>query len=389
MRLVLVPLMVAVIAAASLLGWQPAQALEQITRVRLFDSHPLLSEITVLGPLRIEPMGKVLPSANLRSRGSAVLVSVSGKDVFRAEKLQLRCASSALLALSAGLQASKRASNGLMQADVPARHYRGSLTVTAAGGRLVVVNEVATRSYITSVVGSESLPDFPLEALKAQTVLACTTASRACRGGALVGDSTEIQAYLGSDYERQEVKQAVAAVYGEQLTTQAKSHGIYYHSTCAGGTSSAAIFSGKKGRSDEGVICRYCKDSPFFKEHKFSVPTAEFKNKLGFVPQQILQKDDQDRPLQVSISRDGRSSVISGYQLWLKCGQAFGWGEVPGLRYRFQATPGNLVFVSSGAGHGIGLCQWGARAMALSGLGYKEILRHYFPTSRVTAAIRP
>lgn len=388
MRLALVLLMVAVIAAASVLGWQPVQALEQITRVRLFDSHALLSEITVQGPVKIEPMGKVLPSANLRTRGSAVLVSACGKEVFRAEKVQLRCASSALLALSAGL-ASKRASNGLMQADVPARHYRGSLTVTAAGGRLAVINEVDTRSYITSVVGSESLPDFPLEALKAQTVLACTTASRAARAGALLGDSTAIQAYLGSDYERPAVKRAVAAVYGERLTTEAKSHGIYYHSTCAGGTSSAAIFSGSTGKSDEGVICRYCQDSPFFKEHVFSVATAECKNKLGFVPEQILKVDDRGRPLQVSISRDGRRSVMSGYQLWLKLGQAFGWGAVPGLRYRFQASPGNLVFVSSGAGHGIGLCQWGARAMALSGLGYKEILRHYFPNSCVSGAIRP
>jgi stage II sporulation protein D len=381
-------LTVAVIVAAVVLGWQPVQALEQITRVRLFDSHSLLSEITVQGPVKIEPMGKVLQSAKLRARGSEVLVSASGKDVFRAEKVQLRCASSALLALSAGLHAYKPASSRFGQAEAPARHYRGSLTVTAAGGRLVVVNEVDTRSYITSVVGSESLPDFPLEALKAQTVLACTTASRAARAGALLGDSTEIQAYLGSDYERPVVKQAVAAVYGEQLTTQAKSRGIYYHSTCAGGTSSAAIFSGSKAKSDEGVICRYCKDSPFFKEHIFSVTTAECKNKLGFVPEQILKKDDQGRPLQVSISRDGRLSVISGYRLWLKCGRAFGWGAVPGLRYRLQASADNLVFVSSGAGHGIGLCQWGARAMALSGLGYKEILRHYFPNSCVSGGFR-
>jgi stage II sporulation protein D len=38
-------------------------------------------------------------------------------------------------------------------------------------------------------------------------------------------------------------------------------------------------------------------------------------------------------------------------------------------------------FTGSGSGHGVGLCQWGARLQAEKGRGYEQILRFYFPGS--------
>jgi stage II sporulation protein D len=51
----------------------------------------------------------------------------------------------------------------------------------------------------------------------------------------------------------------------------------------------------------------------------------------------------------------------------------------------FEIHPGrdahaqDFVFVGSGRGHGVGLSQWGARAMAERGAGYREILQHFYP----------
>lgn len=39
-------------------------------------------------------------------------------------------------------------------------------------------------------------------------------------------------------------------------------------------------------------------------------------------------------------------------------------------------------------GHGLGLCQEGSAAMARSGAGFQEILRHYYPNTRVAAIVR-
>ena len=50
---------------------------------------------------------------------------------------------------------------------------------------------------------------------------------------------------------------------------------------------------------------------------------------------------------------------------------------------RTQAVP-LVVIEGSGRGHGVGLCQWGARGMALSGAGASAILAHFFPGTAVT-----
>ncbi len=51
-----------------------------------------------------------------------------------------------------------------------------------------------------------------------------------------------------------------------------------------------------------------------------------------------------------------------------------------------EGTSGNrLVFQGNGYGHGVGLCQFGARKMAKKGAKCDEILSHYFPGS----VIRP
>ncbi len=49
------------------------------------------------------------------------------------------------------------------------------------------------------------------------------------------------------------------------------------------------------------------------------------------------------------------------------------------IRGRTVIGPGEGVLViGRGAGHGVGLSQWGARALAEKGQGYQEILRHYY-----------
>ena len=41
------------------------------------------------------------------------------------------------------------------------------------------------------------------------------------------------------------------------------------------------------------------------------------------------------------------------------------------------------TFVGSGWGHGVGMSQWGADAMAKQGSNYDEILKHYYSDTEV------
>jgi stage II sporulation protein D len=44
---------------------------------------------------------------------------------------------------------------------------------------------------------------------------------------------------------------------------------------------------------------------------------------------------------------------------------------------------GTFVFEGRGQGHGAGMCQWGAAAMARDGGTYREILARYYPGTDV------
>lgn len=371
-----------------------ALALPAAVKVSLFEAHPEITSLYVDGAFEISQSG---PSTKGHaeislSKGSMFLKSGKAKVARRlGGRLVIRPLTPAPLSLQP---------NGLA-----GRHYRGSIIVTAGGGKLNLVNEVDTKSYITSVVGSESAPEFPLEALKAQAVLASSVLARH-RPGLRLDDSTEVQAYLGSDYERPLAKQAVASVFGQILTTASgTTPAVFYHSTCAGGTSDEReIFSGKvlndsarkpvsSCRTATRVKCTYCQASPFFKAHIVQFSAAELKKRVGYVPLAIKLKDPQGRPLSVTVEKvlsgGGESKILSlsGYDLWLKLGQGLGWGAVPGMRYSFESktepSGQSITFTSTGAGHGAGLCQWGAAGMARAGKSYREILHYYFPLADV------
>ena len=45
---------------------------------------------------------------------------------------------------------------------------------------------------------------------------------------------------------------------------------------------------------------------------------------------------------------------------------------------------GGYEFKGRGWGHGVGMCQEGAKYMAYRGRPYKKILRHYYPGAAIT-----
>ena len=52
---------------------------------------------------------------------------------------------------------------------------------------------------------------------------------------------------------------------------------------------------------------------------------------------------------------------------------------------KFEFTNAGLVVEGRGSGHGVGLCQWGARGWAEAGATWQEILQRYYPGA---AAVR-
>jgi stage II sporulation protein D len=53
-----------------------------------------------------------------------------------------------------------------------------------------------------------------------------------------------------------------------------------------------------------------------------------------------------------------------------------------GVQRAADGAPLKVIATGGGNGHGIGMCQWGAMGMARAGIGYREILRHYYKATR-------
>lgn len=263
------------------------------------------------------------------------------------------------------------------------RSYFGKILLASPDRKkLTCRNLVDRQDYVTCVVGSESPPQFPLEALKALSVLIQSSTLR-YKPDDQINDTTEKQAYMGADFARSEVVAAVQQTWGQKLVCGEQLVPVYFHSTCAGGTSSSEIFTGKKPalRCDKGVSCHYCNDSPFSKSLSKSLQAVHFKDKVAPELPQIQSRDAAGRPLQISYP-NGKTET--GYQLWLRIGQQLGWDVAPGTRFELSRGPdGSLKIESTGAGHGVGLCQWGSNGLAKKGWNYQKILQFYFPGSRI------
>jgi stage II sporulation protein D len=273
----------------------------------------------------------------------------------------------------------------LQPESLSARSYSGGLEFNAGlQGTIMIKNRVPTRTYVAVVVSSETMPGWPKEALKAQAVLTQTGLSRYQPGDAL-DDSTQKEAYLGLEHLRPEVLKAVSSVWGQTLVYQGRPITPFYHASCGGHTSDGHFLNPKQSVPWlSAVACPYCRLAPFSKPTNTIINRSEFEKVFPRPLPEITRKDAAGRPLKVKL---GNGQECSGYQFWLKLGQRFGWDKAPGTRFSLKELPngnkGNIQITSTGAGHGVGLCQWGAATMARQGKSYTEILHFYFPNTQL------
>ena len=281
------------------------------------------------------------------------------------------------------------------------RPYRGRVEISAADGRLRVVNVVELEDYVRSVVPTEMPRSFPLEALIAQAILARTYALRAVgkhkRDGFDLCDSTHCQDYRGVLREAPETDAAVDHTRGLVLTFADELAEVVYHSTCGGHTAAAwEVWQGAKrlsylgGVSDELNGAPACALSPRLSwsaevslgdlAHIARAAGADLGTPSGLV---VTRRSANGRAAGVEVSSAAGQQEMGGYDFYLRCGRVLGWGVVRSAWFDVSAWKRGWRLTGRGSGHGVGLCQWGARGRAQAGATAVEILAAYFPGTRV------
>ena len=296
------------------------------------------------------------------------------------------------------------------------RRYRGRINVTAGPGGLTVVNRVGLESYLAGVVGPEIGPRHSDEeaAVLAQAVVSRSFALKnRGRWESLGFDAyadTRDQVYLGVAVETPQVWDAVRQTTGRVLTYAGDVIDAYFHSTCGFNTAGVEeAFATARTRpylrpvSDErGAGHYYCDISPRFRWREewdgSKLRTILSRTLSTYTP---ISGDGLQRITDVTVSRTTKSGRVGELRIVFERGDV----RIPGPDVRavlrpdvdrvlssgaFQLTVtkadgqvARLVAAGAGAGHGVGMCQWGAIGRARAGQDYREILTTYFPGTKI------
>jgi len=273
----------------------------------------------------------------------------------------------------------------------PDRH-RGALILRLDPGQTVtVVEEVALEDYLEGVLPFEMDPDWPLEALKAQAVVARTFAyanrGKFRKDGFDLTSDTRSQMYRGTAGVNDNVRRAVKGTRGEVLGWNGQLLKVYYHACCGGHTENMAEAWGgdpaATPRPLRGVRDTWCAASPhmrwnaYFAWQDVMAAVEDRQNLPGPLRSLKISHRDVAGYVRDFVARAGRATVtVKASDLRAGLGAA----ELKSTRVaRVVVKSKGVEFVGGGSGHGVGLCQWGARAQAEKGRTYEQILRFYFP----------
>ncbi|MBF0275982.1 MAG: SpoIID/LytB domain-containing protein [Nitrospinae bacterium] len=264
--------------------------------------------------------------------------------------------------------------------------YRGRLYINPVDGGYNFLNVLDIEDYLKGVVTKEMPANWPLEAIKAQSIIARTyaiyKATRSEDKGFDLYDSTLDQVYYGIEGESDTGLMAVRATKDMILLHNGKIIKSFYHSTSGGRTELPEMVWGEKYPYLTSITCNFDRASPaFYWEYKISKRNLEnLLRKAGYPGRNLkriktLRYTPSGRNKMMRVMYQNRSYVdIPGTDFR----QIVGNGKLKSTLFHVVSRADSIFFNGRGSGHGVGLCQWGARGMAEKGKTYQQIIKKYY-----------
>lgn len=266
------------------------------------------------------------------------------------------------------------------------RAYRGSFVRGSDGS---VINLVDLEQYLYSVVPHEMSPAWPVAALAAQAICARTYVLQRSspKREYDLRPSEADQVYGGVSTESPAGRAAVDATAGQVLRFGSGFASIAYSSCCGGHTESSSDAWGAAPLPYlEGVVCPWCTDSPNYRwvgSVGFDQIEQSFDGLGAFGSLRDVRIDGTDasgRARSFELVGDRGTFAVKGSAFRLGVGARVVRSL---LITRLTQARGSIAIEGGGLGHGVGLCQWGARGMAVAGKSANDILSFYFPGTEV------
>jgi len=278
-----------------------------------------------------------------------------------------------------------RSTDGFTQ--VNGKRYRGWVELRKKqNGLLLVVNDLDLEEYLMGVIAAEVPPDWEFDALKAQAVASRTYAMYEKRMAGKrpyhILSTITSQVYNGVNGEHGKAVKAVKETKGLILTYQGKVIPAFYHANCGGHTENASEIWGIDAPYLKGVDCEcqnILKDGIWEKRISVSL-LADVLRRQGYRINDISDIaidgiTPAGRVKNVTLRSARGTTTVPAETIRA----ALGSTVIPSVFFELELSEGEAVFSGRGSGHGVGLCQWGAKQMAGEGHDFKAILAHYYP----------
>lgn len=251
------------------------------------------------------------------------------------------------------------------------------------------VESMNLEDYVVGVVACEMPASFDIEALKAMSVAARTFAEYkiTTNKNYKLSTTTKDQCYISVDRMKKNWKdnfdnnynkilKAVKSTNNELMTYDDKIILSFYFSISNGYTENCENVFSQKLHYLKSVDSKWDKEYSY-KEKTIKMSITDFMNKLGI-------KSDTISDIKIDRSMTGRIKTITINNNNFK-GTVF--RSLLSLRstdFDIKYDRDNVTITTRGYGHGVGMSQYGANAMAKKGYKYDEILKYYYTDVEIT-----
>ena len=284
---------------------------------------------------------------------------------------------------------------------INSKRYSGQINIVFRNNKIFVINVLGVEKYLNSVVGSEMPHKWHIEALKAQAIASRTYALKKTNNGLYDIDSTQTnQVYNGLESSTFKTRRAVRETRSLVITYKNKLINALFHSSSGGMTeNSEAVW------SDPYPYLVTVKDfdqkNPKIRWNK-EVSKSELKEIfpiIGGIQQiEVLNITETGRIKNLKITGSLGEKVITGKEFRSKLGlkstlfrptisEDFHDKKDLNNQSNIQFHP-FLIISGMGAGHGVGMSQWGARYMADKGYKANQILKHFYKGVKIKPFIQ-
>jgi stage II sporulation protein D len=275
-----------------------------------------------------------------------------------------------------------------------------SLWVDLWDCRAGTVRRMPLADYLVGVVAAEMPAAFDLEALKAQAVAARTYTLRKMwqtqetsastdvhKGAVICSDPSHCQAWSSREELLKKwgvagylanIRKVIAAVEeteGLVMTYNGRLIDAVYHSCCGGMTEDAAAVWGRRVPYLVPVSCG-CQQKALELGEMKTLEGAELVKALGLGSRSLPAMSSGVQV--VARTATARASMVSVYGVPVSAADLRRALSLKSTRLAVVSSGGKVTITTTGYGHGVGMCQWGAENLARAGLTFDAILKHYY-----------